>query len=503
MQNICGSSVQADCLETMKFSDEMRMATFVIIVVSTDAENKMSSHGGNHYRCEVEKVLSRNNHSNSIKIIPVTFAVTPNETTPGFLGAKQTCLILMEDIEKLYCRIHTVRTVPKYLRDKMDTKTYHTKSKEGSELKHALDNARKCLPVEEKNETRKNDVQLCTEKKPIPNSPEREKLSYRRFMDTVADINSSTSSIDIISLVSKNDHESPEQTPLLSHSAYAAIMKPDYDCDRGLCRNIAPKQVNERRRFHSENTPTDREQNFQDNQQFSSHQVSRVVCCPRPAFERAFSDDHYSRNTPHLDPSQPYFNQTMDTNQIYSRKKSANVRHRIGQPFPPLHNQIVSFDTNPEAIFLHNAHHCHDTKVQFSSPGYIYPEDDYYKEGKHFGFAQKEYHSYPQDKYSMCKNQTRQHMHTPNIPNRLPPKLEFQAVETARSNPPESKVQVQGEMSTAGRYSYPLSLNIKRDFHPDMFIPPDDLESCISNQDDNSSNDIMDQLANINHKSED
>lgn len=67
----------------------------------------------------------------------------------------------------------------------------------------------------------------------------------------------------------------------------------------------------------------------------------------------------------------------------------------------------------------------------------------------------------------------------------------------------ENGVQREGEISSAGRYSYPLSLSVKRDFHSGMFIPPEDLESCLSEQDGSSSTDIMDQLAEINVKNKD
>ena len=50
-----------------------------------------------------------------------------------------------------------------------------------------------------------------------------------------------------------------------------------------------------------------------------------------------------------------------------------------------------------------------------------------------------------------------------------------------------------------GRYSYSLSLGVKRDFHSGMFIPPEDLESCLSEQDSGSCTDIMDQLAEMSH----
>lgn len=59
-----------------------------------------------------------------------------------------------------------------------------------------------------------------------------------------------------------------------------------------------------------------------------------------------------------------------------------------------------------------------------------------------------------------------------------------------------------GKLSSSARYSYPLSLNLKRDFNSEMFIPPDDLDSCLSEEDD-SSNEIMDQLASINDRTED
>ena len=575
LQNVCDCIIHADVLEPNRdklkepenwCSEKLEKASFVIIVCSKEPVDEIvpdrPAQTESFFSLAILKALEKQKRFNNIRIIPVKFSLGPEETIPPQLGTNSSCLLLMQDMEKLYGKIHSVRSVSKQTFEKLDSKTYHI-SREGSDLKVALDNARTNIEPKvplEFNSIKVKDYNYDT---PIAHLSKIED-SGKSVKEKIEDINISVSSINTFASGCNEhgqdiDSDTPETEPLLDNRHV------DIKSSTEQFRIEGHRLSLPRQRHFSESYSAHRRQDFTDGtfvplQECTTEYENRS----RPVIERQVSLNHPCAH--HISSKgQPpsYYNQNTvaDSEQIYQ----PNVPSEFygGNQGNPYH--IHPHDLNNSPLYI-----CprHGNKEHFHSPHldkrYVHSIIETCGERMYDEYDPKADQSYPRDHYGVYENRSRQ---GPYIPTAFTyrPSLEFPAVDpyerrhissdndetqidsgykSDKSDVPhnfvsvkgtefrhaqdkirtsetsfinqtindsdddsdkriENGVQREGEISSAGRYSYPLSLSVKRDFHSGMFIPPEDLESCLSEQDGSSSTDIMDQLAEINVKNKD
>ena len=590
LQNVCGCVIYADVLESNRntleqperwFTEKLEKSSFVIIVCSKEPVLRGNPASAiqteSLYDKIVSKVVEKRNRSNDIRIIPVKFSFHSDETIPRKLGLNSNCLLLMEGMDRLYGRIHLVT---KQSNDKLDFKEYHL-SKEGSDLKIALDAARtntEPRPLESK--SNKETVAIVKESnintlksRSLKNFEEEFKIEdIKRKME---DMNISVSSINTFASDwnepdRDSDSDAPEHEPLLE-SRYVDVKKRTEQNGDKIEKPIASFR---RQRHFSEGYPSQRKQHFIEKS--SIHCFGKRTECEntyRPSFKRQVSLDHSgehqisSKYRPMLHYNQ---NTVPDSEQIYQHNVPSEFYHNNNEqdyPFKnqrnPYHLQQLGMNNTPYICPRHGSkEHGHSPELD---KRYMCSINETYSDRIYDEYnPNAAYHSYPQDHYNVYENRQNHDLFLPTT-DRYLPRLEFPAVDpqerrnlsrekddvqfdsgyksdrtdnpyrnltdnsqefrnvddriestktsiihktSIESDPDSDKrteqtFQREGEISFAGRYSYPLSLSIKRDFHCDMFIPPEDLESCLSEQDGGSSTDIMDQLAEINVKNKD
>ena len=573
LQNICGWVVYADILESNRneleqperwFSDKLEKSSFVIIVCSKEHFLESDS----FYNMAISKALEKRNSSNTIRIVPITFSLSPDETIPRELSC-YSVFNLMEEMESFYCKIHSKT---KHFHSSIDFKQYHT-SKEGNNLKLALASARlntqanvsldfkdTVTKLKEENVDKSNNYLLdCVE-----DMPKIEDIKRK-----LEDMNMSQSSINTFASECNepgldSESDTPEHEPLLENRHPGVKMNPG----QSAIGNEEPIHLLVRQRHNSEGYPSQRIQHFIDENpadHFGHRNDNQTSYRP----EGHILDNPYEHHiSPKYRPSLHYTQNTVaDSEQRYQQ----NVHPEFHRSFSE-HDYTYQNQRNPCVIHradVHNAHHLcprHGGKEYDHSPDfhkrYMCSMNEY--EGIYDEYNNRAYHSFPQDYYEYDVYETRQN-HDLFLPTpvRHMPIIEFAAVDPKeRRTASQEKDDVQfdsgyksnglgapqrlltdngsesratedqeteiffvnqtsnklkhdddkrteetnhreGEITSTGRYSYPLSLSVKRDFHCDMFIPPEDLESCLSEQGGGSSTDIMDQLAEINVKNKD
>ena len=559
------------------------------------------------YKWAIQKAISKKNSSNDIRIIPVKFSLHPNEVVPD-LVSKMRCLTLMKEISGLYNSIHSYKKIPKDIQDKIKAETYFIKSKEGKDLKEALEKAmqfclqnseHKPIVLDESSEAqellsdkdKKDEKENVTKAKLERNPQEIIEVQHKNesfspgVMEMFAEINSSNSSIDAISSVSNvpdrdSELETPEQVPLLYNSLKCSDKISDSQGDLGALRTENPacikpsatNKVNPLKKyletFESSDIVDKHSARLHDNKLEYRHATDRHLIEPQ------LCRHHRQSNNSHIRLNQ---NNSSEFEQMHKHDLSLHVSdlptayyHKFNQANFSLQHPVAAHTAN-SGVVPHASRVCqiHGNHNQFDSPnfesdrGYVYyydiqPED--YSNQEQF---YRPYHSFPQETHHQYRNTHHQH-----VPDRLQQRLEFSAVDphdfeisgrhmaasnkqrgmqidsgyesciprgganagvTNKEHNPYNKdiiyqrtvttdndqLEEHDEdivckyetddgkrhetMSSSARYSYPLSLCVKRDFHSDMFIPPDDIDSCWSDK-DGSSTEIMDQLASINDR---
>lgn len=578
-------------------SNILAAATFVIIVCSPDSHN-MST--GIHktssdvfYKSAIQKAISKKEKSNDIRIIPVKFSLHPNEVVPEFVS-RMRCLTLMEGIDELYKSIHSYKEIPKDIQDQIKADTYFIKSKEGKDLKEALEKARQFYLDNAESKRIVLDEPLDEKENVIKAKPERntqeiievqhknESISPDVMEIFFSEVNKSDSSIDAISSVSNeldrdSDSETPENLPLLYNSHERSDKMLDNQGDLGASRTENPAGIKQSEAANL-NSVKKYSETFESNDIIDKHSahfhnsnLEYRHATDRHMIEPQLCRHHRQSSNSHIRHNQnntPEFEQMHDISLHVSALPT--TYHKFNQAnFSS--QQPVAAHTISSGVVPHASHVCqiHGNHNQFDSPhfesdrvyGYYYdiqPEE--YSNQEQF---YRPYHSFPQEHHHQYGN-----THYHHVPERLQPRLEFSAVDphdfeiseryVAASNkrrgvkidsgyesgiPPgvanpgvanrahnvynadilyqrtkttdNEQLQQSGEddvakyeiddskrhetMSSSARYSYPLSLNVKRDFNSDMFIPPDDIDPCWSDK-DGSSTEIMDQLASINER---
>ena len=558
LRNICNCVIYVDLLEKDKtrlatpktwYSDMLKSSTFVIIVCSEEDDKKSSS---DIFQDSIEMAMAKQRTSNDVRIIPVKFSLSANETVPSCLN--QSCLKLMEEFADLYRRIDIPREIPKQLQSMVSYEKY-TECKEGSELKQALDNARTALKQTQVVEDLTKPHLKYSEK-------ESGKVNDFNIMDEIAKLMTPSSSLNTLSLQSV-DRESgldiAEGTPFLHREPDQMAINKDLASNQNCAQNNNIKSTEHTGSDHPIRCKAScrsgivkkEKLDSQQFEHFNSTKQHHIKCFPHHFLgtEQFYKPDHSTVCYQNMNcPRCQYFPHEPVSPQVlrYSEKRTC-----------PLHGnreetESLLTENNVQNVFF----------MGVSSDGYGY-------------VPSKTYHSYPHDNYSDHMNQhvgddvkqrfqflavdphnssnyscktlvgsqnqnkyaTDQEFdsgYASGLPYKFaepgPDNMELHEIQENRipiveihcdklvQNPADQinwndyqkasdgKYSVNSrkrnnELSSSARYSYPLSLSKKREFTSDMFIPPDDIDSCFSDN-ERGSEELMDQLADFNDKME-
>ena len=563
-QKACNCEVHVDLLEkeTMAspnisdwYSDIIEKSTFAIIICSNKYNNRVPQrHDDIIFKDAIQRALDKEKMSNNIHIIPVQFSLSENEIVSEVL-ARKPCLKLMKDITKLYQKIHSMDP-PVWLQTMLDCEKY-AECREGSELKQAIVMAAEKLAKSQTISLEKEiDIIKENDFKPIK-TPSISSKTREYYMEIFKGLSESTSSLDSTS--STEDKDSDESTPFINQpcnmndsgqpigsskhfiepnnatniNAYPSNQVSSKNVSNGHFRRPPPSQAKGSNLGH--NIPKE----IHTDLIVDSIQCG-VMNQPSNRYDYVPLDENKQPNRANKYPVY-YQNQNEPICQIpYMNFASTGTRYdkNIHCPVHGYKEELEPRQMAKEILVDDGFHdYTHPSYERFNS----YPQDPHSAYVKHLmtDTAKNKFEFQAVDSYDHSPNEETIHLSLPNkylndkysndrtdsgFDTGIPydfgdwglDKNDEQRIDHIRKQP--EKLYKEHQCSNCGVYRgrgctksdrlsaserdfCSLPLDKRREFTSDMFFPPEDTDSCLSDN-DHGTEDIMDQMVSINEKME-